>query len=440
MNIDVSFAQDDDAPSPSPLTSLPPEWRVTRLRHVFNFSKGLTITKENLQDEGIPCVSYGEVHSKYGFEVDPARHALRCVDASYLKNNHSSLLRNGDFIFADTSEDIAGSGNFSCYTSDRQAFAGYHTLIAKPKAPMNFRFMAYLFDSTSFRAQVQTEVTGVKVFSISQAVLKPTIVWFPPEHEQRAIAAFLDEKCAKVDDAVRIKKEQIALLRERRQNLIQQAVTRGLNPNVPVKDSGIEWIGQTPAHWDAVRFKYLFTQSRLPVRKGDGVVTSYRDGQVTLRANRRLDGYTEAILEGGYQGIRAGQLVLNSMDAFEGAIGVSDSDGKCTPEYVICDPVDDRINQYYFAHLLREMALANYIEVICNAVRQRAVRIRFNNLATRFMVLPPRDEQDKIVAFVEREKLRIADAITIKEEQITALKEYKTSLINAAVTGKIRVA
>ena len=153
-----------------------------------------------------------------------------------------------------------------------------------------------------------------------------------------------------------------------------------------------------------------------------------------------MDGYTEAILEGGYQGIRSGQLVLNSMDAFEGAIGVSDSDGKCTPEYVICNPIDENINQYYFAHLLREMALADYIEVICNAVRQRAVRIRFNNLATRFMVLPPPVEQAEIVTFVEREKSRIADAIAIKEEQIAALKEYKTSLINAAVTGKIKVA
>jgi type I restriction enzyme, S subunit len=261
----------------------------------------------------------------------------------------------------------------------------------------------------------------------------------PSLPEQRAIAAFLDESCAKVDEAVRIKEEQIALLRERRQILIQQAVTRGLNPAAPMKDSGIDWIGQVPAHWEVVRFKYLFTQSRLPVRKDDGVVTSYRDGQVTLRANRRMEGYTEAILEGGYQGIRVGQLVLNSMDAFEGAIGVSDSDGKCTPEYVICDPVNDGINQYFFAYLLREMALADYIEVICNAVRQRAVRIRFNNLATRFMVLPPPVEQAEIVAFVEREKSIIADAIAIKEDQIAALKEYKTSLINAAVTGKIKV-
>lgn len=308
--------------------------------------------------------------------------------------------------------------------------------VHEPNEPRYFLYQMYAMGK---HGSFDEAVNRVSIAHLTFEKLSNIEFVFPPEHEQRAIAAFLDEKCAGVDEAVRIKEQQIALLQERRQILIQHAVTRGLNPAAPLKDSGIDWIGPIPAHWEVVRFKYLFTQSRLPVRKDDGVVTSYRDGQVTLRANRRMDGYTEAILEGGYQGIRAGQLVLNSMDAFEGAIGVSDSDGKCTPEYVICDPIDANINQYYLAYLLREMALADYIEVICNAVRQRAVRIRFNNLATRFMVLPPPVEQAEIVAFIEREKSRIADAIAIKEEQITALKEYKTSLINAAVTGKIKV-
>jgi type I restriction enzyme S subunit len=282
---------------------------------------------------------------------------------------------------------------------------------------------------------------GVRIgqWDLNKARMREIPLLVPPLPEQRAIAAFLDDKCAKIDGAVKIKEEQIALLRERRQIIIQDAVTRGLNPTAPMKDSGIDWIGQIPAHWDVVRFKYLFTQSRLPVQDDDEIVTSYRDGQVTLRSNRRLDGYTEAIIEGGYQGIRPGQLVLNSMDAFEGAIGVSDSAGKCTPEYVICDPNNSKINQYYFSYLLREMALAKYIQVICNAVRQRAVRIRFNNLATRFLVVPPLEEQKEIVDFIDAQKVKITEAIAIKELQIAALKEYKTSLINAAVTGKIKV-
>ena len=305
----------------------------------------------------------------------------------------------------------------------------------------DLRFADYYFQTSTTVSHFLVSSKGVGTIqrNLYWPALRRCPITIPPVSEQRAIGLFLDEKCEAIDEAIRIKEAQIKLLAERRQILIQQAVTRGLNPDAPMKDSGIDWIGQIPAHWGTRRFKYLFEQSRLPVRSDDGVVTSFRDGQVTLRLNRRLAGYTEAVLEGGYQGIRKGQLVLNSMDAFEGAIGVSDSDGKCTPEYVICNPIEDSDSQDYFAHLLREMALARYIQVICNAVRQRAVRIRFNNLAHRFMVVPPHSEQIEIVSFIESAKRSIGNAISIKEDQITVLKEYKNSLINAAVTGKIKV-
>ena len=265
-------------------------------------------------------------------------------------------------------------------------------------------------------------------------------VLLPAVKEQTAIANFLGRKTTQIDKAIAIKEKQIALLKERKQILIRNAVTRGIGPNVPMKDSGVDWIGEIPEHWEIIRFKNLFVQSRLPRRKDDGVVTSYRDGQVTLRSNRRLEGYTEAILEGGYQGIRVGQLVLNSMDAFEGAIGISESDGKCTPEYVICDPLSDDVLPEYFASLLREMALAKYIQVICNSVRQRAVRIRFNNLAQRFMVVPSKQEQLAIVDFIKIESSKANNGMEHLLKQINKLKEYKSTLINSAVTGKIKVA
>ena len=127
------------------------------------------------------------------------------------------------------------------------------------------------------------------------------------------------------------------------------------------------------------------------------------------------------------------------MDAYEGAIGVSDSDGKCTPEYVICDPLSANVLPEYFAFLLREMSLTRYIRVICNAVRQRAVRIRFNNLAKRLLVVPPIEEQFDIVAHIETQSTKIDKAIALQQQQIEKLKEYKATLINSAVTGKIKV-
>ncbi|MDA0984603.1 MAG: hypothetical protein O3C56_02215 [Bacteroidetes bacterium] len=139
---------------------IPENWRVDRLKNIFSFGTGLSITKKNLLDTGFPCVNYGEIHSKYGFEVNPEVNHLKCVDPEYLLSSKKSFLKKGDFIFADTSEDIDGSGNFTYLNSDTQVFAGYHTIAAKPKRPINYRYTAYLLDSISLRHQFRSNVVG----------------------------------------------------------------------------------------------------------------------------------------------------------------------------------------------------------------------------------------------------------------------------------------
>lgn len=197
------------------LGEIPEHWEIKRLRFVFSLGKGLTITKQNLIEKGILCVNYGEIHSKYGFELDTTRHELKCVDEEYLVTEPNSLIKSGDFVFADTSEDIEGSGNFTHLRSADEIFAGYHTVIARPKHELLSLLFAFLFDSTSFRNQIRTRVKGVKVYSITQSLLKETTVWIPPLPEQIAIAQFLDDKTIKIDQAIAIKEQQIALLKER---------------------------------------------------------------------------------------------------------------------------------------------------------------------------------------------------------------------------------
>lgn len=205
---------------------IPEHWEIIRFRNAFRFNKGLNITKENLNDEqGILCLNYGEIHSKYGFEFIPNVHPLKFVDESYLKNNQKSLLNDGDFVFADTSEDIEGSGNFSYINGQDLVFAGYHTLIAKPKINFNSRFIAYVLDSSAFRNQVRVRVKGVKVFSITQAILKTTFIWLPTEQEQNEIVKYLDEKMQKFNNAKIAYQIQIDRLKEYKNILINQAVT-----------------------------------------------------------------------------------------------------------------------------------------------------------------------------------------------------------------------
>ena len=207
------------------LGDVPEHWTVLKNRHIFNFSKGLSITKENLQESGIPCVSYGEVHSKFGFEFDPEINDMKFVSEEYLKTSKNCLLNSGDFIFADTSEDFEGSGNFSYLNSNSQVFAGYHTVIARLKSKQKPRFFAYIFDSNAHRKQIQTQVKGIKVFSITQGILKDIYSWLPPVHEQDLIVEYLDNECKKISLLKAKQIELIEKLKEYRSSIISHAVT-----------------------------------------------------------------------------------------------------------------------------------------------------------------------------------------------------------------------
>ena len=157
-----------------------------------------------------------------------------------------------------------------------------------------------------------------------------------------------------------------------------------------------------------------------------------------MRSKRRTGGYTFAELEVGYQHISKGDLVIHTMDAFAGAIGVSEDDGKSTGEYAVCTPIGDH-NATYFAYLLRCMAKRDYISVLCPSVRERAPRFRFVRFAPVFLPVPPRDEQNAIVDAIEQmlDGLSIVQAKT--NTSIDRLKEYRSALITAAVTGQIDV-
>jgi len=420
---------------------LPDHWQVEKCRFAFNFSKGLTITKENLQETGIPCVNYGEIHSKFGFEVDPLKHDLKCVDPSYLKLGKGSLLAKGDFVFADTSEDIEGSGNFTRLNSTEPTFAGYHTLIARAKGDANTRFLAYVLDSASFRKQVRKSVKGVKVFSITQAILKNTSVWLPPLHDQTAIAGFLDEKIAKIDELVGIKRRQIALLGERKQILIQNAITKGLNPNAPLKDSGVDWIGKIPAHWEVKPAKHLFIEVDERSENGEEELlsVSHMTG-VTPRSEKTVSMF----LAEDYSGskiCKKDDLVFNIMWAWMGALGVSPLVGIVSPSYAVFRQLKAQtFNPVYLEMLMQSLGYVEHYNKVSTGLHSSRLRFYSHMFLSMKIGYPSFDEQEQIIEFLNRETGKITKAISVLENQITKLNEYKTTLINAAVTGKIKVA
>lgn len=201
------------------------------------------------------------------------------------------------------------------------------------------------------------------------------------------------------------------------------------------RDSGVEWIGRIPTSWDVLRGKWLFKKMDRPVRPEDDIVTCFRDGVVTLRVNRRTDGFTNALKEHGYQGIRKGDLVIHAMDAFAGAIGVSDSDGKSTPVYSSCVPrTEDSVDPRYYAYYMRHLALSGLLVAMAKGIRERSTDFRFNDFADLSLASPSLKEQEAIVSFLDAKCAKIDDAVRIKEEQIKLLHERRQTLIQQAVT------
>ncbi len=207
------------------LGEIPEHWEVKRFDFMFKFSRGLSITKADLINEGVPCVTYGEIHSKYPFELKPEIHPLKCVTSSYLETHQKSLIKKGDFVFADTSEDIVGSGNFTYLNSNMSVFAGYHTIIAIPQIKFKSRFVAYYFETLNFRNQIRSQVSGTKVYSITQAILKFTNIALPTIEEQKNIVNYIDEKLQVIDAKIAQTEKLIELYVEYRNALIREVVT-----------------------------------------------------------------------------------------------------------------------------------------------------------------------------------------------------------------------
>lgn len=199
------------------------------------------------------------------------------------------------------------------------------------------------------------------------------------------------------------------------------------------KEVDISWLKCIPEHWKIQRAKNLYEKVNRPIKEDYDTITCFRDGVVTLRKNRRTTGFTESIKEIGYQGIYKGDLVIHVMDAFAGAVGVSDSEGKSTPVYSVCIPKGD-YNNYYYAHVIREMAKTGFIQSLYRGIRERSSDFRFEVFGRQFLPIPTENEQIQIVNYLNSEISRVNKFIKHKKKEILLLKEQKQAEKNHAIT------
>lgn len=261
----------------------------------------------------------------------------------------------------------------------------------------------------------------------------------PPLEEQTAIAQFLDDKTAKIEEAIAIKEQQINLLKERKQILIHKAVTRGLDENVPLKDSGVEWIGEIPEHWKLLPGFMVYKENKT---KNDGmkedIVLSLSYGNIVIKPKEKLVGLVPESFE-TYQIVKPGDIIIRCMDLQNDKTslrtGIAVNNGIITSAYLNLNIVNNNVSEYVY-NFLHSLDTTKVLYKFGTGLRQNLNFVDFKHLQ---IPIPPKEEQKNIVNYIENITQKIETAISLKQQEIAKLKEYKSSLINSVVTGKVKV-
>jgi type I restriction enzyme S subunit len=412
---------------------VPEHWETKRFTYLFSFGKGLSITKADLRESGVNVISYGQIHSKINTATSISPEMIRFVDEEYLKTNPQCLLRKNDFVFADTSEDIQGSGNFAFNDTDEPIFAGYHSIIARQKDLECPKYVAYFMTSENYRSQIQSLVNGVKVYSISKNILRKSTILFPPSSEQLSIVRFLEKETANIDTYIKQREQEITALAELKQAEIAAAVTHGLNPNAKMKDSGISWIGEVPEHWEIDKLGQHFVQRKIKVSDKDYPALSVSKMGVTpqLETAVKTDNGDNRKL------VKAGNFVVNSRSDRKGSCGFSKLDGSVSLINIVLTPINALSDYYHF--LFRSN---NYIEEFYRLGRGIVADLwttRWTEMRSIMIPIPPHEEQQQIVTHIEQRVRQIDDYAAVLKSEIEQMQEYKQRLISDVVTGKIFV-
>lgn len=235
------------------IPKIPINWSIHRLKYIVDsLSKGNGITKEDVLLNGdTPCVRYGEIYSKYDYSF------TTCISRTNVdKVSSPQYFSYGDILFAGTGELIEEIGMNIVYLGDYDCLAGGDIIIARHQ--QNPAFLNYALNSGYIQSQKGFGKAKLKVVHISAFDLGNLIVALPPITEQKLIADYLDSKCAEFNSTLSDIQSQIEALEEYKRSVITEAVTKGLDPDVEMRDSGVQWIGEIPTHWTLIRIGSLY--------------------------------------------------------------------------------------------------------------------------------------------------------------------------------------
>lgn len=401
---------------------IPSHWEIVRLKHYCDIYGRIGFrgyTNEDLVSEEDGAITLSPTNI-----VDGKMNYDKCSYLSWDKYYESPeiMVSNGDMIFVKTA---SVGKNALVENLPKEATLNPQFVVFK-NIKCNKKYLYWQFQTPNIQYQVDDSKVGSTIPTISQEKIGNYTLLMPSHNEQQTIASYLDKKCAEIDKAIATQQKRIELLQELRQNIITHAVTRGINPDVPLKDSGVEWIGKIPEHWSIKRMRFLCrinTGDKDTINKeDDGLYPFYvRSPQVERINTYSYDG--EAVLMAG-DGVGAGKVVHYANGKFDYHQRVY-----CFYDY---KEVKTLFAFYYlssnFRYKIEEGGAKNTVD-----------SVRLPWLKDFPICIPSLEEQDEILIYIAKETAKLDKLMSKANRQISLLQELKQSLITEVVTGKRKV-
>lgn len=312
-------------------------------------------------------------------------------------------------------------------------------LVLNPSSRIQKDFLFWYLLNPAFIDAVNASTYGAKMPRANWSFIGSCYFPLPPMNIQDAISSVLNKKCVQVNALIANVQAQIEKLKDYKQSVITEVVTKGLDPTVPMKDSGIEWIGEIPAHWEVTRIKNKFTLRNERNDEADlskvNLISLYTDLGVVQHSDLTATTGNRAVTAEGYKIVHKNDIVVNIILCWMGAVGISKYDGVTSPAYDIYQPLNGTNSEFYH-YLFR----TNRFNGECYRYGRGIMLMRWRTYSTEFTAInipcPPEDEQQKIVAHLEEKCNQVDRLIAIKQAKIEKLEQYKRSLIYEYVTGK----
>jgi len=419
---------------------IPNEWGLIRLKYLTLFRNGYAFDSDEYAEDGLPIMRIGDVSGSIDLE------AMKKVPKDYEKLQHEFGINYGDVLLALTGATIGKTAVFNLH---EKVLLNQRVAIIRPKKRLDNGYLKYIVAFSGFKRHIDFECEGGAQDNIGKGEVGDFPTPLPDLTEQKVIANYLDRKTAQIDDLIAKKEKMIELLKEERIAIINQAVTKGFDPKIEMKDSGIEWLGKMPKHWEIKKLKFNASVQFSNVNKKS------EEGELEVRLCNYVDAYYNDFItpDLDFMEATASPEEIRKFQLRVGDVIVTKDSEEWTdiavPAYVaselpnvICGyhlaqirPDTQLINGKYLFWLLSTDCINYQFQIEASGV----TRFGLGNyaLSNSMVLIPPKKEQDKITDFLDRKTAQIDGQIEREKKSIELLKEFRTALISEVVTGKV---